>query len=192
MSPTLPRLQRMLQNLANAARARGLELHPDKTKIISNVTRKRGRSCAKHVEVLDRRIAVWPFSASVKYLGRKITFDCCHPTEVSNRIACAWRSFVALRDELTKKHYSLSQRLRLFDMTVSATMLYGSAAWTLTTELEAQIRRTRRKMLRMILRYPRRVCDRTRDGVILEPWVDWIQRTTHAAEERMTNLSMTG
>ena len=95
-----------------------------------------------------------------------------------------------LRDELTNKQYSLNQRLRLFDMTVSATMLYGSAAWALTKGLETQIRSTQRKMLRLMLRYPRRVIDNISEGAVLETWVDWIRRATHAAEERLASLGL--
>ena len=100
--------------------------------------------------------------------------------------------WLTLRDELTNKSYSLNQRLRLFDLTVSATMLYGTAAWALTKKLENQIQRTQRKMLRMILRYPRRVIGHTSTGAELELWVDWIKRTTHAAEARLRSLNLRG
>lgn len=44
---------------------------------------------------------------------------------------------MALRSELTSKHYPLKHRVRLFDGTVTPTMLYGSATWTLTKKTEA-------------------------------------------------------
>jgi hypothetical protein len=135
-------------------------------------------------------LEVLPYNAAVKYLGRMITFDNCHEAEVKNRLACAWKRFMTIRDELTNKKYSLNQRLRLFDMTVSASMLYGTAAWTLTKKLEGLIRRNQRKMLRMILHYPRRVIPCAHGEAELESWVDWEKRTTHAAEARLKSLNL--
>lgn len=190
MSPTLPRLQHMLHDAATVAKSRGLELHPDKTKKISNVTQKRVRSSASHANVMGMSIEILPYSASLKYLGRMITFDACHSNEVENRIACAWRRFMVIRNDLTNKRYSLDQRMRLFDMTVFSTMLYGTAAWTLTNDLENQVRRTQRKMLRMVLHYPRHIISEAHEEKKLEPWVEWVKRTTHAAETRLDRLNL--
>jgi hypothetical protein len=189
-SSTLPRLQSMLSDIAAAAKSRGLELHPDKTKIISSLSQRRGRAKTSHVQVLDMQIEILPYSSSVKYLGRKITFDKCHAAEVDHRIACAWRKFMSLKEELTGKQYSLNKRMKLFDATVTATMLYGSAAWALTKELESKIRRTQRKMLRMMMRSNRKIVSDDESHPSLEPWVDWVKRVTHQAEELMKRLSV--
>ena len=101
-------------------------------------------------------IEVLPHTASQKYLGRKLTFHQSAQTEVENRIASGWRKFFLLKRELTTRSYSLRDRLRLFEGSVTPTVLYGSAAWTLTTELENRLKRTQRQMLRMILNSPRR------------------------------------
>ena len=135
-------------------------------------------------------IEILPYEVAVKYLGRKVSFCEPHRTEVDNRIACAWRRFGSVRTELTSKNFSLSSRLRLFDMTVGATFLYGAATWTLTKELEIKIRGTQRKMLRMMLGSNRRVIGRDDHGAILEPWPDWIQRTTRQAEDHMRHLQL--
>jgi hypothetical protein len=115
------------------------------------------------------------------------------------------------KQELTGKHYSINDRLRLFHGTVMPTMLYGCEAWTLTTELEHRIQKTQRQMLRMIVKIPRRNVliqsdtegsdvtsnphsDQATHGSepepTLEPWVDWIRRSTHEAEEKMKKLKM--
>ena len=190
VSSTLPRLVEMLRDVAIAARTRGLELHPDKRKIVSSLAKRRSRGNTSHAQVLDMCIKILPFSTSVKYLGRKITFDECHTAEVENWIACAWRRFMSLREELTIRRYSLRKRMKLFDTTVAATMLYGCAAWTLTKDMKSKIRRTQRKMLRMMLRSRRRVTERNEDGVTVESWVDWIKRATHSAEEHMNNFGV--
>ena len=81
----------MLLDVATAAKARGLELHPDETKIISSPTKRRGAAGASQVQVGGMNIEVLPYAASVKYLGRHITFDSCHEKEIQHRIASAWR-----------------------------------------------------------------------------------------------------
>ena len=68
-----------------------------------------------------------------------------------------WRKFYALKQELTSRRYSLSDRLRLCEGVVTPTLLYGCEAWTMTTEIENRLRRTQRHMLRMIFQTPRRI-----------------------------------
>ena len=76
----------------------------------------------------------------------------------------------------------------MFDVVVSPTVLYGCEAWSLTKRDELLLQRTQRKMLRMIFGAKRRTTvnhenDNTPE---LEPWVDWIKRTTHAVEAEMS------
>ena len=165
-----------------AAKRRGLELHPDKTKIVCNLTKRRGRWGVSHAQVLDMKIEILLYFSSVKYLGRMITFSQGNAREIHNRIACAWKRFMSMRDELMGKQYSLKQSLRVFDMTVSATMLYGTATWTLTNQLENKIRRTQRKMMRMMVQTRRKIVQQCEGEIILESWVDWIKRVTREAE----------
>ena len=153
---SLPALTKMLGDVQQAALETGLELHPDKTKILHNIHNRRPRQQPECIKVHDMSIEVLPHTATQKYLGRKITFHQSAQTEVENRIASGWRKFFLLKRELTTRSYSLKDRLRLFQGTVTPTVLYGSAAWTLTTELENRLKRTQRQMLRMILNSPRR------------------------------------
>lgn len=135
----------------------GLELHPDKTKILHNQQQqRRPRQQPEHVKINDMKAEVLPHTSSQKYLGRRFSFHNSTQTEVENRIAAGWRKFFLLKRELTTKSYSVKGRLRLFNGTVTPTIFYGSAAWTLTTELENRIRRTQRQMLRMVLGSSRR------------------------------------
>ena len=85
------------------------------------------------------------------------------------------------KKELTGKCYSLGARLRLFDSTVSATLLYGCAAWNLTKDMERRVRSTQRKMLRMMIGSGRRRLHEEE----LESWVEWVKRDTHTAEEQL-------
>jgi hypothetical protein len=136
------------------------------------------------------RIQIIPYSSSLKYLGKQITFAQSTGGEITHRINTAWRKFMSLKSELTSKQYSLNTRLKLFSSVVSATMLYGCAAWTLTNKLENLIRRTERRMLRMILGSGRRPINRGDDSRDVEPWEEWIRRTTHQAERRVAELNL--
>ena len=190
VAKTLPMIRTMLSDIAAAAARRGLELHPGKTKIMTNCTRRCGRAKEGYVDIGSLRIEVMPFAASVKYLGAEITFANSTSDEVTHRIGAAWRKFMTFRDELTNKRYSLNTRIKLFSSVVSTTMLYGCAAWTLTKNLECQVRRTQRRMLRMILGSGRRTATSENGSDELEPWVDWVRRTTHEAEARLKKLNL--
>ena len=95
VAKTLPQLTSMLEQLAQEAKQCGLELHPEKTKILSNVTNKTGRNAKRQVDVDAMKIAILPYEESTKYLGRMVSFNKPDETEVENRIQAAWRAFVA-------------------------------------------------------------------------------------------------
>ena len=158
------------------------------------------------------KIEVLPRDGKIKYLGRQITFESAAVVELSNRIKAAWAKFMQYKHELTKKTYSLSDRLRLFESVVSPTVLYGSETWTLTAEMARLLKTTQRRMLRMILGQGRRRIERTREATnggqssgesdgdvedaqdheenVLEPWVDWIRRVTHNVEDNLQKLKI--
>ena len=72
------------------------------------------------------------------YLGRQLTFDNFHYAEIKSRISKGWAC---------NRHHLPKSRLKLFDAVVSATMLYGSGAWTKTVEREHLLQVARRRML---------------------------------------------
>ena len=102
------------------------------------------------IEVLDRQ-------EHVKYLGSYISCEQRQEVELKHRLQAAWAKFTAHKQELTNKHYTLGQRLRLFNSTVTPTALYGSTGWTLTKDMEQDLCRTQRRMLRLILGSRRKV-----------------------------------
>jgi hypothetical protein len=132
--------------------------------------------------------------ASTMYLGRALNLVEPHDAELKHRMARAWAKFSQYKGQLTDQDYSLYQRLRLFESVVTPTALYGCCCWAMTSNRERELRSTQRKMLRMILGKGRRPIDSDNsidiigeefddDGNCdnLEPWVDWIRRTTHDA-----------
>ena len=86
---TLPQVTTMLNSLYEVAGTCGLQLHPEKTVILSNLSQRRGRQAVKSVTVGGNQVKVLPYHENTKYLGRKLTFDDQHTTEITNRIATA-------------------------------------------------------------------------------------------------------
>ena len=85
------------------------------------------------------------------YLGRELCFEDAHDVEIASRINEAWKKFFVLKPDLCGKHVSLRCRLKLFNATVTPTLLYGSGSWTMTAERERILRSTQRRMLRWML-----------------------------------------
>ena len=225
---SLKPVQRMLREVRDESARVGLELHPDKTKILHNQRHRRSRARPEYVSDPTMQVEILPFGAHQKYLSRKFTFQDQHTCEVDSRIAAGWRKFHALKCELTTRTHSLHGRIRLFHGTVTPTVLYGCTSWALTDELENRLRRAQRQMLRMILGSPRRRREpaddeRTRmDGDVdhvdsslscsssaagydntdmpdsdcyntadhLEPWVEWVERATHKAQQLLERLNI--
>jgi len=168
------------------------------------------------VIIEDMNVAILPLDGCVKYLGRQLCFENSQDVEVHNRIRAGWAKFMAHKQELTSKHYSLHDRLKLLDVVVSPTVLYAAGTWTLTKQHEHILQRTQRRMLRMVLGAGRRrhqgnpqdtnhdrsddtdddddvnsiveniseaQVEPMEDEEVLEPWAEWIRRTTHKVEE---------
>jgi len=206
----------MLTDVCNSSGKYGLEIHPDKTKVLTNTTKKTGRGRDSHLDINGLEISILPLDKSLKYLGRQLTFGDGMAVEIAHRIRCGWAKFHSYKQEITSKNYSLHDRLRVFEAVVSPTVLYGCSSWTLTQDLEKVVSRTQRRMLRMILGSGRRLMatategssqhdadsqcsetllnppdvDTNSEGDHLEPWVDWIRRTTHAIEHHTDKLKM--
>ena len=187
-----PHMVKMLDDLQREALRYGLELHPDKTKVLTNCSNKTGRDSCTNIAVGAMNIEILPLNGVVKYLGRKVCFENFQGVELQHRVHAAWAKFMSNKDELTGKQYALKQRLRLFEAVVSPTILYGCETWGLTKRDEQFLRCTQRKMLRTIFGAKRRIVSGQEgtEAPELEPWVDWIKRATHAVENEMSKMNM--
>lgn len=87
--------------------------------------------------------------------------------ELQHRIKVAWGRFHQLWPLLSLRVSPLKQRLRLFDASVSKSILRGLESWALTVAERRRLRPVRRSMLR---RFATR--RRQRD----EDWIQWIRR----------------
>ena len=105
-------------------------------------------------------------------LGTQSSLEDVTGAEVKNRIAAGWRKFWALQKMQLNHSCSVKKRLRLFDSTVSGTVLWASESWSPRVEELRRFQSTQRAMLRRIVG-----CSRRPE----ELWIDWIQRTTRKA-----------
>ena len=119
----------------------------------NNVPKRTG---CDSIEVAWMKIGIRPFIDSVKYLGKELSFHTPTMTEIQHRRSCAWMKFYAQKEILCNKAYPLTQRLRLFDTTITPTILYGAGSWTMTSPLEHRLKKVQRQMLHSIFQFPRK------------------------------------
>ena len=120
----------MLEDLAKVAQEYGLKIHEGKTKALCNV--QKGVSLGR-LRFRNEGIKISSFAEAENYLSRKVSFGEFQASEIENRLAAGWAAFAEHRDKLCGKRYALKARMKLFDAMVSLGILYGCAAWTLTT-----------------------------------------------------------
>ena len=176
---TLPQIKQMIADIAVEGAKVGLELHPDKTKILHNNIGYGSRCTKAHIQGMD--IEILSPSSSTMYLGRALSLTNTHDTELEHRVRRAWAKFGTMKQELTDKNVPIGLRLKLFHATVTPTILYGAGSWVMTDAREATLRTTQLKMLRAMLGKKRLMTD----GGETETWVDWVKRVTADARQLM-------
>eukprot|EP00973_Karenia_brevis_P084622 11743148-Karenia_brevis.AAC.1 len=65
----------MLKDVQSACVQSGLELHPEKTKVLTTATKRTGRGREKHLDVNGLSVEILATDDSTKYIGRKICFN---------------------------------------------------------------------------------------------------------------------
>ena len=113
----------MMYEFEKATEKVGLRIHPDKTKILSNQSNMNSDTLYIYIKVGEMSIEILTKNESVKYLDQRISFHQQETLEIKSRIRAVSATFHKYRQELTSKKYLLNHRLRLFDATVSPTML---------------------------------------------------------------------
>ena len=204
IASSLSEARRMLEDLVMAARSRGLEIHPKKTKVMSNCVERKGYNSRKDIEVAGQKVEVLTYGKHLKYLGRFVCLGNLMEAEIENRIVTGWKRFYTFRDILCNKAYPLRKRMKFFDTVITPSVLYASGSWTMTADLESRLRKTQRRMLRTIFQKGRKrqqVDEGTKSSSSLdelqlapeqddslEPWVEFMKRVTREIEEQMDNF----
>ena len=158
----------MIRDVKAALAKHGLNLNMDKCEVQTNNV----NVVAGSLVVDGQSIPIVQPEVGFKVLGTKVTLAGRTSAELSARISAAWGKFHQLWPALGKRDASLTKRLRLFDMTVTQTALWGNESWNLTQKEKSRLKSTFHNMIRRIAgvgRSPE------------EPWVDWIKRSTRKA-----------
>ena len=90
---------------------------------------------------------------SHKYLGKTLPGDLTQRGQVnlSHRLVCGWLKFSNLSHTLLNKKLAVGRRLKLFDVSVSTTVLYSLSTTPLTISQLERLDAVQRKMLRKIV-----------------------------------------
>ena len=158
----------------------GLQLHPDKTKIMHNCIGYGSGVRTAKIEGMD--IEVLGVDGSAMYLGRALSLTDTRDTELAHRIKKGWAKFGTYRQELNDKAVPPHLRLKLCHSVVTPTILYGCCSWVMTTSREAALRATQMKMMRALLGRRRKI---DHDIGEVETWVTWLQNATSEVSEVM-------
>ena len=118
----------MIRDVKTAYSKHGLSLNFDKCAVQSNSP----NGMNGEVIVDGECIPIVHPTQGFKVLGTQVTLLGRTTVELQARIAAAWGKFHKLWPLIGKRDGPLDKRLKLFDMTVTQTMLWGSESWNLT------------------------------------------------------------
>ena len=171
-------IKKMLTHVTQEAQTYGLTLNFEKTEVL---TWDHLRQNCRQLWLGENSVDILGQDAAEKYLGRKLALEDTYRVELENRISAAWAAFHTHKQELCCRHYRLKDRCRLFEATVTPTLLYGCAAWALTQQMERRLRTQRRRMLRYLFCLHRRS---------EETWVEYIQRSARECDQLAEEYGM--
>ena len=98
-----------MTDFKRSTEAQGLEIYPDKPKILTNQNSNRW----KETEIDGIHVEILPPEGKVKNLGQMITIMDQETTEVQHEIRCVWSAVARHRQEFTSKSYLLRRGLLL-------------------------------------------------------------------------------
>ena len=128
LDPEENRAGRHFRDLEHAARAVGLAVNYQKTKLMyCNCT----PSQPTHDDLRQMDIVT-----DFKYLGSRIVSSL---EDFRQRKAIAWNKFWQLSNVWRSKTIDITLKLRLFDSLILSILLYGAEAWSLTQRMKQQL-----------------------------------------------------
>ena len=165
-------LGNMLASIRHALAKVGLQMNSGKCSVqcVGKVA-----SPGESIILASDRYPLCGCNEGFKVLGTMITMNGNTNGEFEHRLRAGWAKFSSLSDVLMKRDTSYIKRLRLFQATVSKTVLWCAESWKLTVAQKRRLRSTQRTMLRRMVG-PKRGPD--------EEYVSWIKRATHIAETK--------
>ena len=92
-------------------------------------------------------IEILPPGGEIKYFGEIITFKNVVQVEFEHRIKCASATFTSHRQELKSPKYPLRDILKLFDATVTPSLLHASRTRTMTEEMKKKLQTMQRRIM---------------------------------------------
>ncbi|KAI8522203.1 hypothetical protein Bbelb_019570 [Branchiostoma belcheri] len=136
-------LEEMLQDIHNASKPVGLNMHLGKTKLMFNKHADKAPVLVNgvEIEVVDSYI----------YLGKKITHDGSILPEIKRRITLGWAAFGRVDNIMRSKKASVRLKRNVFNQYILPVMTYGSETWALTSTQMEMLRVAQRKMERIML-----------------------------------------
>ena len=166
-------LQSNLQVLSEAMGRWDLKVNGKKTKVMK-VARKSGE-CEERIgdQIIEQ-------VEDIKYLGTMISSDGRMEKEVEVRITSATRMVGGMSEMvLRRKELSKSMKLKVVNVTMVSSLLYGSEVWSLTKQQQGRVQATQKSVLRRIQgirRMGRRRSDEIRQQLGQEDILDVIRR----------------
>ena len=121
----------MLIDLEAKASKVGLAIHPGKTKVLFNGIGDQGGPIPGSTTLVHHKVEVPAADQSTAYLGRELTSQALHDTEMKHRVSRAWAKLGAYHKELTDRSYPLKSRIKLSVSVVAPCALYGCGVWTM-------------------------------------------------------------
>ena len=138
-------LQELTTRLDNAARAVGMEISTEKSKVLVNSSGEHPQTQIKLNGYVLQEVE------SFKYLGSILTSDGSSSQEIKTRIALATSAMAKLSTIWQSKNISCKTKVKLYKSLVLSILLYSCESWTLNAELERRLQSFEFKSYRRIL-----------------------------------------
>ena len=111
-------LQKLTDRLSNSAKAYGMEVSSEKSKVMVNSNDSSTVQISMNGQQLEEVTAF-------KYLGATLTKDGCSTTEIKTRLAIATSNMAKLTKIWGSNNISFSSKIKVYKALVLSTLLYG-------------------------------------------------------------------
>ncbi|GBP47781.1 Retrovirus-related Pol polyprotein from type-2 retrotransposable element R2DM; Endonuclease [Eumeta japonica] len=131
----------MLNDLASESAKVGLQLNPEKTKVMTNGNKS-------SINVGESQIS---YVEDYIYLGQLISPKDNINKEIERRIANSWKRYWSLREVMKDKNLHISTKSKLFNTCILPILMYGSQTWAITENTTNKIASCQRAMERSMI-----------------------------------------